>query len=62
MAQYSKLKDSNNNYGFYWRKLYLFDAKTQRVRELEFGLPNNVDQIIGTREEAVEATKSMKLL
>ncbi len=61
MAQYSKLKDSNNNYGYYWRKLYLFDAKTQRVRELEFGLPNNVDQITGTREDAVEATKGMKL-
>lgn len=60
VAQYSKLKDSNN-YGYYWRKLYLFDAKTQRVRELEFGLPQNIDQITGISEEAVAATKGMKL-
>jgi hypothetical protein len=60
VAQYSKLKDSNN-YGYYWRKLYLFDAKTQRVRELEFGLPQNIDQITGINEEAVAATKGMKL-
>ncbi|WP_348944423.1 hypothetical protein ABHF33_13455 [Chitinibacter sp. FCG-7] len=61
MAQYSKQKDGNNNYGAYWRKLYLFDAKTQRVRELEFGLPKTVDQITGTLEEPVEATKEIKL-
>ena len=61
MAQYTQLKDRNNNYGSYWPKLYLFDAKTQGVRELEFGLPNAADQISGTREEVVQSTKGLKL-
>lgn len=61
IAQYTKLKGDTNGYGYYWRKLYLYDAKTQRVRELEFGLPKNVDQMTGTTEEPVEATKGMKL-
>lgn len=60
VAQYTKVK-TENNYSNNWRKLYLYDAKTQRVRELEFGLPKNVDEISGTREEPVEATKGMKL-
>jgi hypothetical protein len=55
-AQYTKLK-GENNYGTYWPSLYLFDAKTQGVRKLEFGLPKNTE----THDEVVEATKDMKL-
>ncbi|MGH8582874.1 MAG: hypothetical protein ACREWG_08810, partial [Gammaproteobacteria bacterium] len=44
-----------------WRKLYLFDAKTQKVRQLEFGLPDDLDKIEGMKEETVAATKTMKL-
>lgn len=58
-AQYTKVK-GDNNYG-YWPSIYLFDAKTQNVRKLEFGLPNDADKITGTQNEAVEATKGMKL-
>ena len=44
-----------------WKKLYLYDAATQRVRELPFGLPSDINAIEGTREEVVEATRGLKL-
>lgn len=58
-AQYIKLPQP----GSYntWRKLYVYESKTQKVRELPFGLPADVDQITGTREDTVDATKDMKL-
>jgi hypothetical protein len=58
-AQYTKVKPENNY--SYWPNLYLFEAKTQNVRKLEFGLPKDADKITGTKEEPVEATKDMKL-
>lgn len=61
VAQYSKIPAGNNAYANYWRKLYLFDAQTQRVRELEFGLPEQADQISGMREDPVKATLGMKI-
>lgn len=59
-AQYTRRKDQEN-YGTYWPTIYLFDAKTQNVRKLEFGIPNDADKIVGTKDEPVEATKGMKL-
>jgi hypothetical protein len=50
--------------GYYsnnWKKLYVYEAKTQKVRELPFGLPEDMDKIVGMREETVDATKDMKL-
>jgi hypothetical protein len=44
-----------------WKKLYLYDAPTRRVRELTFGLPANMSAIETTREDIVEATRGLKL-
>ena len=44
-----------------WKKLFIYDAKLQKVRQLTFGFPADMEQIEGTREETVEATKNLKL-
>lgn len=44
-----------------WKKLYLYDVTTQKVRELSFGFPANMDAIQGTGEEIVDATRGMRL-
>jgi len=49
------------NYGNNWRRLYIFEAKTQKVRQLTFGYPDDMEKIEGTREELVEATKDLTL-
>ena len=56
-AQYTANK--KDVYHYSWRKLYLFDAKTQTTRELPFPIPdvNNRDRW----NETVEATKDLKL-
>jgi hypothetical protein len=41
--------------------LYRYQAGPQTVRELPFGLPQDVASIATTREETVEATKDVKL-
>lgn len=61
-AQYTKvLPHPHGYYSNNWKKLYLFDAKTQKVRELTFGLPSDMEKIEGMREETVEATKDLRL-
>jgi len=61
VAQYT----SNGKPGGYtynaWRKLYLYDAKTRKVRELPLPYPADADKISGMRAEPVEATKGMRL-
>jgi hypothetical protein len=44
-----------------WKKLFIYDAKTQKVRQLTFGFPADMENIEGTKEETVEATKGLKL-
>jgi hypothetical protein len=44
-----------------WKKLYVYDAKTQKVRQLTFGYPPDMDRISDTDEEPVEAAKDMRL-
>src|SRR3954462_9765660 len=48
-------------YNNIWKKLFIYDAKTQKVRQLTFGFPVDMDKIDRTREETVEATKALKL-
>ncbi|MDC0358824.1 hypothetical protein OAO01_08415, partial [Oligoflexia bacterium] len=62
-AQYTKLQPNVNGtyYNNSWRKLYLYEAASQKVRELSFGLPDEIEKIVGKKEEVVEATKHMKL-
>ncbi len=59
-AQYNKVPDPKYP-NTQWLKLYQFDAKTQTVRQLEFGDPYDMDKIDPSREDTVEATKGMKL-
>lgn len=58
-AQYTKPKD--NQTSGQWYKLYQFDAKTQTVRELSFGYPDNLETIAPMREDTVDATKNFLL-
>ena len=62
-AQYTQLKPHANGhyYNSHWRKLYLYEAATQKVRELPFGFPDDMDKIEGKKEEIVDATRGMKL-
>lgn len=61
-AQYTKTQTRPNGYTYNsWKKLYIYEAQTQKVRELPFGYPADMDKITGTRDEAVEALKDKKL-
>jgi len=61
-AQYIKLPPQPTGYlNNAWKKLYLYDAATQKVRQLSFGFPPNMDAIEGTVVEVVEATRAMRL-
>lgn len=55
-AQYTKVQNS------YWgiKKLYLFDAKTQKVRELPLDFPS-VNNNANFKEEIVQSAKQFKL-
>ncbi|CAM2798395.1 Uncharacterised protein [Legionella steigerwaltii] len=56
VAQYSKTQ--NNYWGI--KKLYFFDAKTQKVRELPLNFPKFKDNS-SFKEEPVESAKQFKL-
>lgn len=59
-AQYTKV--ANQQYpNTLWYKLYRYDAKTQQVTELPFGVPEDMDKIETMREDTVEATKNLRL-
>ena len=61
-AQYVRSAAPPNPYPYNsWKKLYIYDATSQKVRQLTFGFPPDMDQITGSKEETVEATKDLKL-
>ena len=61
-AQYTRVENADHTYpNTAWKKLYLYDAQTQKVRELTFGFPDGMEKITDTREDTVDATKNMKL-
>jgi len=61
-AQYIKLPPQPVGYvNNAWKKLYLYDAATQKVQQLSFGFPPNMDAIEGTVVEVVDATRMMRL-
>ena len=61
-AQYTRLPPQPTGYvNNVWKKLYLYDAATQKVQELSFGFPANMDAIEGTVVETVDATRTMRL-
>lgn len=59
-AQYTRNPRENYYYNS-WKKLYLYEARTQKVRELPLPYPADMDKITGTTEELVETTKHLKL-
>jgi hypothetical protein len=61
-AQYIKLPPQPTGYvNNAWKKLYVYDAATQKVEQLSFGFPPNMDAIEGTVVEVVDATRTMQL-
>lgn len=59
-AQVTPVRQENYGYGT-WKKLYLYEARAQKVRELPLPYPADMDQIAEVREFTVEATQGMKL-
>lgn len=59
VAQY--IPNQNGNVYTYWKKLYLYDAKSQTVSELPLPYPANLESITDMKEEIVEALKGQKL-
>ncbi len=61
-AQYEKVETATHTYpNTSWKKLYLYDHNTRKVKELAFGFPADMDKIDPSREDTVDATKGMKL-
>jgi len=62
-AQYTRLAPAPNGAynGGGWKKLYRYQAGPQTVRELPFGIPQDVASIAPLREDTVDATKDLKL-
>jgi hypothetical protein len=62
-AQYTRVPQAPNGayYGGTWKKLYRFQAGPQTVRELPFGIPQDIASIATTREDTVDATKDLQL-
>ena len=62
-AQYTRVAPAPGGgyYGTGWKKLYRYQAGPQTVRELPFGVPQDVASIASTREDTVDATKDLKL-
>ncbi|HQR50360.1 MAG TPA: hypothetical protein PKW44_01835 [Methylophilaceae bacterium] len=59
-AQYTPNRKEGHLYNA-WKKLYIYQAKTQKVRELPFPYPADMEKIVDVKEEIVEATKELKL-
>lgn len=60
VAQYTRNSKDGYNYNG-WKKLYIYDAKSRKTRELPFPYPSDIDKIAGMKEEPVEAAKGMKI-
>ena len=60
-AQYTKLPAVQGYASAGWRKLYLYEAASRTVRQLEFGFPAGMEAIEGTREDTVAATANLQL-
>lgn len=60
-AQYTRIAPQPGGYAGAWKKLYRYEAGSQAVRELAFGVPQDIEAITGTREDTVEATADIRL-
>lgn len=60
MAQYSRPPGQQGPFGV-WKKLFVYDAASRRVRQLTLGYPVDMSTLEGTREETVASTAEFKL-
>jgi hypothetical protein len=60
VAQYTKPPNQQSAFGG-WKKLFVYDASLNRVRQLTFGFPPDMATIEGTREEPVASAAGMRL-
>ena len=60
VAQYTKPAGQVSNVGA-WKKLFVYEASTRRVRQLAFGFPTDMAAIDSTREEPVASAAGLRL-
>jgi len=60
VAQYTRPPGQQGSFGV-WKKLFVFEASSRRVRQLTFGFPADMAAIEGTREEAVASAVGLVL-
>jgi hypothetical protein len=60
-AQFTRMPRQPGYVNSGWKKLYLYDAATQKVRELPFGLPPDVESIDVMREDPVDSARDLVL-
>ena len=60
VAQYTRPPAQQGSIGI-WKKLFLFEASSRRVRQLTFGFPPDLTAIEGTREEPVASAIGLVL-
>jgi hypothetical protein len=60
VAQYNRPPGQQGSFGV-WKKLFLFEASSRRVRQLTFGFPPDLAAIEGTREEPVASAIGLVL-
>jgi hypothetical protein len=60
VAQYSRPPGQQGSFGV-WKKLFVFEASSRRVRQLTFGFPADMASIEGTREEPVASAVGLVL-
>jgi len=60
VAQYSRPPGQTGPFGV-WKKLFVYEASSRRVRQLTLGFPTDMGTLEGTREEAVASAAQFKL-
>jgi len=60
VAQYSRPPGQTGPFGV-WKKLFVYEGSSRRVRQLTLGFPTDMGTLEGTREEAVASAAQFKL-
>lgn len=60
VAQYTRPANQAGSFGL-WKKLYIYEASSRRVRQLSFGFPADMATLEGTREEPVVSAAGLRL-
>lgn len=60
VAQYTRPSGQQGPFGV-WKKLFIYEASSRRVRQLTFGFPADMTTLDGTREEPVASAAGLQL-